>query len=54
MPDTNTSKTGRFDIAEIAAALPATAETLLVDAYLTNRPAASARVFRVYKGTPPH
>jgi len=54
MSDTNTSTTGRFDIAEIAAALPATAETLLVDTYLTNRPAASARVFRVYKGTPPH
>ena len=54
MSDTNTSTTGRFDIAEIAAALPATAETLLVDTYLANRPAASARVFRVYKGTPPH
>jgi mannose-6-phosphate isomerase-like protein (cupin superfamily) len=44
----------RFDIAKIAASLPETATTLLVDRYLTNREAASARVFRVYKPTPPH
>jgi mannose-6-phosphate isomerase-like protein (cupin superfamily) len=46
--------TGCFDVAEIAASLPETATTLLVDRYLTNREAASARVFRVYKPTPPH
>jgi mannose-6-phosphate isomerase-like protein (cupin superfamily) len=34
--------------------LPETATTLLVDHYLTNREAASARVFRAYKPTPPH
>src|ERR1700689_3324883 len=45
---------GRFDIAQVAATFPASAETLLVDQYLTNRPEASARVFRVYKPTPPH
>ncbi len=45
---------GRFDLAQIAARLPVTATTLLVDHYLTNREAASARVFRVYKPTPPH
>ena len=44
----------RFDIAKIAASSPETATTLLVDRYLTNREAASARVFRVYKPTPPH
>ncbi len=54
MSDTNSPATGRFNIADIAAALPATSETLLVDTYLTNRDAASARVFRVYRGTPPH
>ena len=54
MSDTNTPTTGRFDIAQIAAALPATAETMLVDTYLTNRTAASARVFRVYRAIPPH
>jgi mannose-6-phosphate isomerase-like protein (cupin superfamily) len=46
--------TASFDIAEIAASLPESASTLLVDRYLTDRPAASARVFRVYKPTPPH
>ncbi|SOR30899.1 protein of unknown function; putative exported protein [Methylorubrum extorquens] len=48
------TKTGRFDLRAIAAALPATAQTLLVDTYLTDREAASARVFRVYRPTPPH
>src|SRR5260370_8422503 len=52
--DLTTIDAGRFEIAKIAAALPETATTLLVDHYLTNREAASARVFRVYKPTPPH
>jgi mannose-6-phosphate isomerase-like protein (cupin superfamily) len=47
-------RSGRFDIGGIAASLPESAQTLLVDHYLTDRPGASARVFRVYKGTPPH
>jgi quercetin dioxygenase-like cupin family protein len=45
---------GHFDLNEIAAAFPATAETLLLDTYLTNEDAASARVFRVYRETPSH
>jgi mannose-6-phosphate isomerase-like protein (cupin superfamily) len=45
---------GRFDIAAIAKGFPETAETLLLDRYLTKEDAASARVFRVYRGTPPH
>ncbi|GJD61893.1 cupin domain-containing protein [Methylobacterium frigidaeris] len=45
---------GRFDIGVIAAALPDSATTMLVDTYLTDRPAASARVFRVYRPTPAH
>lgn len=45
---------GRFDIRAIAAALPDSATTMLVDTYLTDRPAASARVFRVYRPTPAH
>src|ERR1700728_907578 len=45
---------GRFDIATIAAAFPQSADTLLVDEYLTNRVEASSRVFRVYRPTPPH
>lgn len=54
MSDKDASAKGRFDIAAIAASLPESADTLLVDRYLTDRPSASARVFRVYKPTPPH
>ncbi|KQO49585.1 cupin domain-containing protein [Methylobacterium sp. Leaf85] len=50
----DSTKTRRFDLTAIAAALPETAQTLLVDTYLTDREAASARVFRVYRPTPPH
>ncbi|WP_158810744.1 cupin domain-containing protein [Beijerinckia sp. L45] len=46
--------TGRFDIEAIAAALPETASTLLVDTYITDTETASTRVFRVYRGTPTH
>src|ERR1700689_1936523 len=48
------AENGRFDIGAIAASLPAAAETLLADHYLTDRPEASARVFRVYRPIPPH
>jgi mannose-6-phosphate isomerase-like protein (cupin superfamily) len=54
MPDEIHASTGRFDIAAIAKSLPETATTLLVDKYLTDREQASARVFRVYRPTPPH
>ena len=54
MDEMSAAATGRFDIAEIAAAFPAAAKTLLLDRYLTDTPQASARVFRVYKPTPPH
>lgn len=45
---------GRFDLNEIAKSFPPTADTLLLDTYLTNEEAASARIFRVYRETPPH
>ena len=45
---------GRFNLHEIAQSFPETADTLLLDTYLTNEESASARVFRVYRGTPPH
>ena len=54
MSSTSGSKSARFDVKAIAASLPETASTLLVDHYLTDREAASARVFRVYRPTPPH
>ena len=44
----------RFKPSEIARSFPATAETLLIDTYLTNEPAASSRVWRVYRELPPH
>ena len=52
MPNHQPSR--RFNIAEIAQSFPKTADTLLLDKYLTNEEAASARVFRVYRPTPPH
>ncbi len=48
------TNSGRFDIAAIAATFPDSAESLLLDHYLTDRDSASARVFRVYGPTPPH
>ena len=45
---------GRFNLHEVARAFPATADTLLLDTYLTDEAAASTRVFRVYRETPPH
>jgi mannose-6-phosphate isomerase-like protein (cupin superfamily) len=44
----------RFKPHEIAQSFPDTAETMLLDRYLTNEAAASARIFRVYTGTPAH
>ena len=44
----------RFKPHEIARSFPDSAETMLLDAYLTDEAAASARVFRVYRQTPPH
>jgi mannose-6-phosphate isomerase-like protein (cupin superfamily) len=44
----------RFNVNEIAASFPDHAESLLRDKYLVDRKVASARVFRVYRETPPH
>src|SRR6201995_943559 len=44
----------RFNLSEIAHSFPETAETMLLDTYLTNEVAASSRVFRVYRETPAH
>ncbi|MGO1077225.1 cupin domain-containing protein [Inquilinus sp. CA228] len=53
-PENDRPAFGRFDVNEIARSFPPTSDTLLLDTYLTNEPAASARVFRVYRATPPH
>jgi mannose-6-phosphate isomerase-like protein (cupin superfamily) len=54
MDKLTSTNSARFDLAEVMQAFPETAETMLVDTYLTNEAAGSARVFRVYRGTPPH
>jgi quercetin dioxygenase-like cupin family protein len=43
-----------FDIPAIAASLPETAETMLVDTRLTDELSASSRVFRAYHPVPRH
>lgn len=45
---------GRFDLNKIASAFPETADKLLLDTYLTDKPEASIRVFRIYRDVPPH
>ena len=45
---------GRFKVNEIAASFPSSSESLLLDTYLVDESAASTRVFRVYRRTPPH
>jgi mannose-6-phosphate isomerase-like protein (cupin superfamily) len=44
----------RFKPSDIARSFPTAAKTLLVDTYLTNEPAASSRIWRVYRPLPPH
>jgi mannose-6-phosphate isomerase-like protein (cupin superfamily) len=44
----------RFKLNEVARSFPDSAETLLLDTYLTDEASASSRVFRVYRETPPH
>ena len=48
------ANSARFDLHQIAASFPEHASTMLLDTYLTEQEAASARVFRVYRGTPAH
>jgi mannose-6-phosphate isomerase-like protein (cupin superfamily) len=43
-----------FNIAELAATLPATADTMLTDIRLTDEAAASCRIFRVHRPAPAH
>ena len=50
----SSSKPQRFKPHEIAATLPKSSDKVLVDQYMTDTEAASARVFRVYKPLLPH
>ncbi|MBO1361593.1 cupin domain-containing protein [Acetobacter sacchari] len=47
-------KGDRFDLNAIASSFPDTADTMLLDTYLTDTPSRSIRVFRVYRGVPAH
>jgi mannose-6-phosphate isomerase-like protein (cupin superfamily) len=49
-----TSESKFFNIATLAATLPAAAQTMLTDIRLTDEEAASCRVFRVYRPVPAH
>ncbi len=55
MPDDHDGEGNRvFALHEIAATFPDESSTLLLDRYLVRNATASARVFRVYRGTPAH
>ena len=43
-----------FNLAELAQTFPATADTMLLDMRLTDEPAASSRLFRIYRPVPAH
>jgi hypothetical protein len=43
-----------FDLTALAGEFPASAETMLIDMRLTDEPAASARLFRIYTAVPAH
>jgi mannose-6-phosphate isomerase-like protein (cupin superfamily) len=43
-----------FDLKALADRFPASAETMLLDVRLTDEPAASSRLFRVYRPVPAH
>ncbi len=48
------AQSGRFDLNAIATSFPDTADTMLLDTYLTDSASRSIRVFRVYRGIPAH
>jgi mannose-6-phosphate isomerase-like protein (cupin superfamily) len=43
-----------FDLKALAARFPSSADTMLLDIRLTDEPAASSRLFRVYRPAPAH
>jgi mannose-6-phosphate isomerase-like protein (cupin superfamily) len=48
------AESGRFDLNALAKSLPVTAGTMLIDKRLTDEPAASSRIFRIYRQVPAH
>jgi mannose-6-phosphate isomerase-like protein (cupin superfamily) len=48
------TQTSTFDLHALAATFPPSAETMLLDMRLTDEPAASSRLFRIYRPVPAH
>jgi quercetin dioxygenase-like cupin family protein len=53
-PQDSTRNSAYFDVKAIAASLPETADTMLIDTRLTDEVAASSRIFRAYHPLPRH
>ncbi|MDE3187291.1 MAG: cupin domain-containing protein [Acidobacteriota bacterium] len=49
-----TGAASTFDLEVLAARFPSSAETMLLDMRLTDEPAASSRLFRIYRPVPAH
>ena len=47
-------ETSTFDLRALAGSFPDSAETMLLDMRLTDEPAASSRLFRIYRPVPAH
>jgi mannose-6-phosphate isomerase-like protein (cupin superfamily) len=54
IPDSSGHESRTFDLHALAQALPQASETMLIDIRLTDEPAASSRIFRIYKPIPAH
>jgi len=55
IPATPASRSNHvFDLKALAASFPSSADTMLLDIRLTDEPAASSRLFRVYRPAPAH
>ncbi|MDE3199537.1 MAG: cupin domain-containing protein [Acidobacteriota bacterium] len=50
----NSKVTSTFNLEALAGKFPPSAETMLLDMRLTDEPAASSRLFRIYKPAPAH
>ncbi len=50
----STNATSTFDLQALAEKFPPTADTMLLDIRLTDEPAASSRLFRIYRPAPAH
>jgi quercetin dioxygenase-like cupin family protein len=53
-PQSGARNSAYFDVQAIAASLPETADTMLIDTRLTDEVAASSRIFRAYHPVPRH